>query len=478
VPILVRNEKADPYRQEILALLEECKGNLVRVHEELVDGGAELSYSALTAFCRREGIGEKPKTPQGRYDFAPGQEQQHDTSPHEVKLSGLLHRTQTASSVLCFSRRLFFQMYPTFQRFDCKVFLTEAFKYVGGACRQVMIDNTHVVVASGTGANMVPAPEMAAFAERYGTQFRAHEVGDADRKGRLEAPFRFIERNFLAGRSFVDWADLNAQARAWCDQVNATYKKHIRAVPMELLALERPHLVPLPVWVPEVYRLHQRIVDVEGYVSLHANRYSCPADWIGRQVEVRETKDRVEIHDGLRRSVSHDRVVGKAGQRITLKEHHRRGHQAVSRPPSREETANTQAIPEASVYVAGLRQRGRQHVTLALRKLLRIVRDLHHPPSIPLLAEHHDRSSSAGGISPPRPHGTGREALASSGSYTSASGRIPICQCANKFGSRRETRHSQCIDACSFRRKPVYFLRTHAARASLMWRRTSTHHDR
>lgn len=376
VPMVVRKEKADPHRQEILGLIEECKGNLVRVHEELVRGGAELSYSALTAFCRREGIGQEAQTPQGRYEFAPGQEQQHDTSPHEVKLSGVRTLAQTASSVLCFSRRLFFQMYPTFQRFDCKVFLTETFNYVGGACRQIMIDNTHVVVASGTGANMVPAPEMAAFAERYGTVFRAHEVGDADRKGRVEAPFRFIERNFLVGRSFVDWADLNAQARAWCDRVNATYKKHIRAVPMELFALERPHLVPLPLWVPEVYRLHQRIVDMEGYVSLHANRYSCPADWIGRQVEVRESKDRVAIHDGLRRSVSHDRIVGRAGQRVTLREHiHPRGNHVVRTGTSAEEEAITRAIPEAAVYVAGLRKRGRQHVTLALRKLLRIVRE-------------------------------------------------------------------------------------------------------
>ena len=40
---------------------------------------------------------------------------------------------QTASAVLCYSRMLFFQCYPTFRRFDCKVFLTDALRYVGGA---------------------------------------------------------------------------------------------------------------------------------------------------------------------------------------------------------------------------------------------------------------------------------------------------------------------------------------------------------
>jgi hypothetical protein len=55
--------------------------------------------------------------------------------------------------------------YPRFYRFICKLFLTDALRYFGGAYGVCMVDNTSVIVASGTGANMVPAPEMAAFAE-------------------------------------------------------------------------------------------------------------------------------------------------------------------------------------------------------------------------------------------------------------------------------------------------------------------------
>src|SRR5204863_3899392 len=118
VPELNRAQKAEPHRQQILELFEKCKGNLVRVHEELVAGGAELSYAALTAFCRRHGIGYEPPVPAGQYDFAPGEEMQHDTSPHEPSLAGRKLKVQTASAVL-YSRMLFFQCYPTFQRFDC-----------------------------------------------------------------------------------------------------------------------------------------------------------------------------------------------------------------------------------------------------------------------------------------------------------------------------------------------------------------------
>ena len=132
VPILPRAEKAEPYRQQILEWLPRCKGNLVRVHEELIAGGAVLSYQALTAFCRRHGLTEPPQKVAGHYDFLPGQELQHDTSPHELELAGKKCKVQTASAVLCYSRMLFFQCYPTFQRFDCKIFLTEALRYFGG----------------------------------------------------------------------------------------------------------------------------------------------------------------------------------------------------------------------------------------------------------------------------------------------------------------------------------------------------------
>jgi predicted transcriptional regulator len=200
-PQLERAEKAEPYRDDILTLLAECKGNLVRVHEELETRGiVTLSYPALTAFCRKHGIGHVPKKPAGRYPFAPGKEMQHDTSPHDVHIGGALRRVQTASLVLCHSHRLFFQFYPRFTRFECKLFLHEGAQYHDGTCEQCMVDNTHVIVLSGTGKAMVPVPEMEAFARRLNFMFVAHEKGDANRSAQVERPFDYIERNFIAGR--------------------------------------------------------------------------------------------------------------------------------------------------------------------------------------------------------------------------------------------------------------------------------------
>ena len=135
MPPLLRPEKAEPYRPQILELMNTSKGNLVRVREELAARGVSLSYSTLTAFCHRHGIGQPPPVAAGRYEFQPGEEMQHDTSPHEVQLAGQRRKVQTAAAVLAYSRMLFFQMYPTFQRFDCKVFLTEALVF---ALRQLL----------------------------------------------------------------------------------------------------------------------------------------------------------------------------------------------------------------------------------------------------------------------------------------------------------------------------------------------------
>lgn len=386
----MRSERAAAHRDEILRLYSECRGNLVRVHEELLAHGAELSYPALTAFCRRAGVGRAPKPAAGSYHFEPGSEMQHDTSPHVAHLGGRERRVATASLVLCYSRMLFVQHYPTFGRFECKVFLTEAVRYLGGAAAVAMIDNTSVVVARGTGAEMVPAPEMAAFAERYGFTFRAHEVGDANRSGRVERPFSYIENNFLAGRRFADFGDLNAQARAWCDEVNGRFKRHLRAVPRELFAVEQPALKPLPAWVPDPYRLHARMVDVEGYVKLHTNRYSVPEDWIGRQVEVRETWRHLEISAGPRDHVSHDRVIEPDGARVTRPEHRRpRGQRPKPGAPMVEELSILEAAPELAGYLSDLKRRGRTPIRLALRRLLRLVREYPREPLRAALEEAH-----------------------------------------------------------------------------------------
>ena len=385
VPEIKRAELAESWREQILELYRRYEGHLGRIHDELTARGAQLSYPALTAFCRRHGIGTPPRLPAGHYEFGPGVEMQHDTSPHRAKIAGVVTRVQSASLVLCYSRMHFFQFYPRFTRFECKAFLTAAIRYFGGAAATCMIDNTHVVVAAGTGAAMIPAPEMAAFAERYGFIFKAHEKGDANRSARVEAPFWRIERGFLTGAEFSDWADLNQRARAAGEAWNAKFSRKLHASRRELFAVESAQLKPLPLHVPEVYQLHTRIVDAEGYVNVNRIRYSAPYRLIGRALEVRETLERVDLYEGPRRVASHPRVASPVDTRVTDPAHRPpRGQGASSRhrPVAPEELEMLKLEVRVAGYLAGLKH----HVGERRAPLRRLLAMLQEYPRAAFLA--------------------------------------------------------------------------------------------
>ena len=319
VPAIEREQICGAHLDTLRALYADCKGNRVRVWEEAQKQGIAISYPALTAFLRRQGVGVKVKQPAGQYHFAPGEEMQHDTSPHDVKVGDTVRRLQCASLVLCYSRMIYARVYPVWNRFHARLFLSEAIEHLGGAAERCIIDNSSVIIAHGTGKHAVAAPEMAALAERFDFQFVAHELGDANRSARVERPFHYIEHNFYPGRRFTDLSDLNGQFATWCEQVNRTFRKRFGARPLELYAAEQPLLKRLPLYIPEVYDLHQRMVDVEGFVCLHHNRYEVP-DLIGRRVEVRESKDRVRIFCGAKEVAVHARLEPGVEKRSLLPE--------------------------------------------------------------------------------------------------------------------------------------------------------------
>jgi len=351
VPQLERPSSADRHRDRIVEQYIRCRGNMVRVHEELLAEGISIPYSTLTGFCRRENIGVKPKKRSGNYHFKTGEEMQHDTSPHTVKIGDKYVLLQCASTVLCFSRMLYAQLYPTFNRFYCKVFLSEAIsQFFKGAAGRCMVDNASIVIAHGTGKNAVPAPEMKAFGDRFGFEFEAHEKGDANRSARVEGPFFYIERNFYPGRTFKDLPDLNRQLSDWCARKSRRFIKRLQARPIELYQIERPHLKPLPIYIPEVYAMQSRIVDLEGNVNLHTNRYSVPDEYLCQRVQVRETIDKVRIYHGHDLVAEHERKPEGARVSVVNKEHRTTGRRA------RKNSAGHRVFPEEKILRAATPQ--------------------------------------------------------------------------------------------------------------------------
>jgi transposase len=361
---------------------ERAQGNVVRVGQLLAaEYDLIVSYSTLTRWVREAGL-RSPRERAGEYTFGPGEEMQHDTSPHRVSLGAKTVTAQCAGLVLAYSRRLFVQYYPRYSRFEAKQFLLEAVRFMEGVCPACVIDNTSVMLAAGAGENAVIAPEMAAFARTLGFEFRAHRVGHPDRKGRIERNFFFVETNFLPGRSFTDFDDLNRQALAWCKEVaNANIKRALGMSPEAAYVIEKPYLQPLPSALPPIYELLDRVVDLNGYVSLESNRYSVPERLVGQSVTVYKYPAQIQIHHRGIAAATHPRLSGQRDARSTDPTHHRTPTRTNRTPHI--EAQLLRESPELEAYARALKQRGHGRGVRALQRLLEIQRTY---PKEPFLA--------------------------------------------------------------------------------------------
>ena len=372
-------EELSPLIREVF---DSTKGNVVRVQEILQsEYGRNVPYSTLTRLVRDLDLREDSKKPRsGTYEFGPGQEMQHDTSPHQVLIGDKKVKAQCAGLALGYSRKLFIQYYPTFTRFEARVFLDRAFRFMDGTCSRCIIDNTSVIIAHGTGPDAEIAPEMERFGQIFGVQFIPHAVGDADRKAKMERNFAYAENNFLAGRAFKDWHDLNEQAQRWCQEVaNPKVKRSLGMSPEATYLMEKSHLTPLPPYIPPVYQTFYRTVDVAGFVHVDTNRYSVPERLVGKEVEIHKLWDRIEVFFKNQKVTDHPRLLDKRETRITANGHHpplnrQRAHEG----PCVEEKALLGHQEWLDQFVKELKRHSGGRGVRSMRKLLDLKRT--YPP--------------------------------------------------------------------------------------------------
>lgn len=380
-----RPPRQSPY-EELSPIIHEVfkrsKGNAVRV-QEILDSEYRhtVPYSTLTRIVRDLDLREdKKKRRSGTYQFGPGQEMQHDTSPHQALMGDKKVKAQCAGLVLGYSRKLFIQYYPAFTRFEARVFLDEAFRFMEGACPRCIIDNTSVIVAHGSGPDAEIAPEIERFGQIFSVKFIPHAVGDADRKAKMERNFDYAENNFLSGRTFTDWHDLNEQAKRWSKEVaNQKVKRSLGMSPEAAYLIEKPHLTPLPPYIPPVYQTFYRTVNVEGYVQIDTNRYSVPQRLIGKEVEVHKLWDRIEVFFKNQKVADHPRLLDKRKTRITTNGHHPPfSHQRAHEGPCVEEKSLAGQSEKLDRYVEELKKRSSGRGVRSMRKLLDLKRT--YPP--------------------------------------------------------------------------------------------------
>jgi transposase len=297
MPKLVRPPKVHLDPELLRRVYEQCEGWVQRVQEKLAEEeGMAVKYSTLTWKLRQLGLSKKPGARCGQVPDEPGAEMQHDTTVYQLKLGEPTVKVVATLLCLRYSKRRYLKFYRSFDRFRMKCFLHEALTYWGYVPGQCIIDNTNLARLVGTGKNALIVPEMAAFAQQYGFQFRCHEKGPSDRKAGEERSFWTTETNFLPGRSFRTLEDLNPQAFQWAT-VRLEHRPQGKAklIPVKAFEHERRYLTQLPAHLPAPYQVQDRGTDQDGYIAFDGNYYWVPGT--GRDpLKVLEYSDRLKIY--------------------------------------------------------------------------------------------------------------------------------------------------------------------------------------
>src|SRR2546423_1701879 len=117
--------------------------------------------------------------------------------------------------------------------------------------------------------------------------------------GEVERTVGVVKQSFWAGVSFTDVEDLNRQAHAWCERINARVHRTTHERPRE--RREREPLAPLPAaFAWERFATEERKVNWDGYLSYDGVLYGLPSSppVAGSVVQVRERHGRLSVWSG------------------------------------------------------------------------------------------------------------------------------------------------------------------------------------
>ena len=302
----VRSDKILVDHDLLKAVYQRCDGYAQRVHEILSEEyQIHIGYSTLTRLLGQQGIGRKPPQRDQRYPDIPGAEMQHDTSVYDVDLGGKVHRVVGSGLYYRYCKMRYVKISFRFNRFLLKCFFHEALGFYGHVAETCIIDNSSLVILYGSGENAVFQPEMLAFAKQYGFHWKAHRIGNVNRKAGKERNFLTLQTNFFPGRTFTSLEDLNRQAFQWATERFASRplsKTHL--IPRALFEQEKPYLMKVPASPPPPYQPHQRTVDGYGYVTFAVNYYWVP-EGVRGAVTVIEYEKTISIYQRNRRLIDY-----------------------------------------------------------------------------------------------------------------------------------------------------------------------------
>src|SRR5438309_1512548 len=146
--------------------------------------------------------------------------------------------------------------------------------------------------------------------------------GAGNQKGSVESLVKFVKINFLAGRLFIDDADLQAQCVEWQDSDNTTRPSQATDVtPASRLLEEVAKGYPLPSTATDYGFAEPGGVSSGALVAVLGNTYSVPIEHVGAQVTVRIHRERIVIWHDAELLAEHARAPDGAHHRVVNPAH-------------------------------------------------------------------------------------------------------------------------------------------------------------
>jgi transposase len=143
-----------------------------------------------------------------------------------------------------------------------------------------------------------------------------------NQKGSVESLVKFVKINFLAGRSFIDDADLQAQCVDWQERINTVRPSQATDVtPVSRLAAEVAKGYPLPKTAADYGFAEPGGVSSGALVAVLGNHYSVPIEHVGAQVTVRIHRQRIVIWHDAEQLAEHTRAPDGAHRRVVKPAH-------------------------------------------------------------------------------------------------------------------------------------------------------------
>jgi transposase len=175
-----------------------------------------------------------------------------------------------------------------------------AWGFFGGCFRVLIPDNMSAVVTDADALNPKLTVGWLDYAQHCGFVTDTTRARHAKDKPRVERTVHYVRSNFWVGEEFVDLADAQARARAWCADV-AGQRIHgtIQARPAEVFAEREAAVllaVPAPYDVPvfKTWKVHR-----DFHLEVGKALYSVPKAFIGQYVDVRADSALVKVfHHG------------------------------------------------------------------------------------------------------------------------------------------------------------------------------------